>query len=163
MDLLTTTYKDKIEGTLGCFDRVIITGTISQIRYSEGMTSYLYSQNIRIFDYTKFAEHFKEELRANAEQIAKENKIQNTIFINCSNNPNPFREYTVFKLQLKHQANVILKIWDITGKLKSTFDVGLQNKGTNVLKFENPDLPPGIYFYTFITNNGSFTGKMVVR
>ena len=71
MDLLTTTYKDKIEGTLGCFDRIIITGTIPQICYSQGMTSYLYSQKIRIFDYAKFAEPFKEELRANAEEIAK--------------------------------------------------------------------------------------------
>ncbi|OYT13217.1 MAG: hypothetical protein B6I19_06265 [Bacteroidetes bacterium 4572_114] len=28
MDLLTSTYKDKIKGTLGCFDRIIITGTV---------------------------------------------------------------------------------------------------------------------------------------
>ena len=76
MEILTTTYKDKINGTLGCFDRVIITGTIPQICYSQGMTSYLYSQNIRIFDYAKFAGPFKEELRANAEQIAKENNIE---------------------------------------------------------------------------------------
>jgi len=76
MDLLTTTYKDKIAGILSCFDRVIITGTIPQICYSQGMTSYLYSQNIKIFDYAKFAEPFKEELRANAEQIAKDNNIE---------------------------------------------------------------------------------------
>jgi hypothetical protein len=76
MEILTTTHKDRIIGTLGCFDRVIITGTIPQICYSQGMTSYLYSQNIRIFDYAKFAEPFKEELRANAEQIAKENNIE---------------------------------------------------------------------------------------
>jgi len=70
MDLLTTTYKDKIEGTLSCLDRVIITGTIPQICYSQGMTSYLYSPGIRICDYAKFAEPFRDELRANAEQIA---------------------------------------------------------------------------------------------
>ena len=76
MDLLTSTYQDKITGTLSCLDRVIITGTIPQICYSQGMTSYLYSQNIRIFDYAKFAEPFKEELRANAEQIAKGNNLE---------------------------------------------------------------------------------------
>jgi len=76
MDLLTTTYRNKIAGTLSCLDRVIITGTIPQICYSQGMTSYLYSQNIRIFDYAKFAEPLKEELRANAEQIAEENNIE---------------------------------------------------------------------------------------
>jgi len=76
MDLLTTTYWNKISGTLSCLDRVIITGTIPQICYSQGMTSYLYSQNIKIFDYAKFAEPFKEELRANAEQISKDNNLE---------------------------------------------------------------------------------------
>ena len=76
MEILTKIYKDKIAGTLSCFDRAIITGTIPQVCYSQGMTSYLYSQNIRIFDYAKFAEPLKEELRTNAEQIAKENNIE---------------------------------------------------------------------------------------
>ena len=76
MDLLTTTYKNKISGTLSCLDRVILTGTIPQICYSQGMTSYLYSKNIRIFDYPKFAEPFRERLRTNAEQIAKESNIE---------------------------------------------------------------------------------------
>ena len=40
------------------------------------MTSYLYSQNIKIFDYAKFAELFKEEIRTNAEQIAKDNNLE---------------------------------------------------------------------------------------
>ena len=76
MDLLTTRYRNKISGTLSCFDRVIITGTVPGICYSQGMTSYLYSKGIRIFDYAKFAEPFKEELRANAEQIAKDNNLE---------------------------------------------------------------------------------------
>ncbi len=76
MDLLTTTYAKKIAGTLSCLDRVIITGTIPQICYSQGMTSYLYSKGIRIFDYAKFTEPYKEELRSNAEQIAKDNNIE---------------------------------------------------------------------------------------
>ena len=48
MELLTTKYQKKISGVLSCFDRVIITGTIPQICYSQGMTSYLYGNNIRI-------------------------------------------------------------------------------------------------------------------
>ena len=76
MDLLTITYQDKISGTLSCLDRVIITGTIPQICYSQGMTSYLYSQNIKIYDYAKFVEPFKEEIRSNAEQIAKDNNLE---------------------------------------------------------------------------------------
>ncbi len=76
MELLTSTHSKKISGILSCLDRVIITGTIPQICYSQGMTSYLYSKSIRIFDYPKFAEPFKEQLRANAEQLAKDNDVE---------------------------------------------------------------------------------------
>ena len=76
MELITTKYQNKITGVLSCFDRVIITGTIPQICYSQGMTSYLYTHNIRIFDYPKFAEPFRNEIRANAEQIARDNNIE---------------------------------------------------------------------------------------
>ena len=76
MEILTTTYRKKISGTLSCFDRVILTGTIPQICYSQGMTSYLYSQGIRIFDYPKFAEPFKEDIRTDAEQLAKDNDVE---------------------------------------------------------------------------------------
>jgi hypothetical protein len=36
------------------------------------MTSYLYQKGIKIFDYAKFAEPFREQVRVNAERIAKE-------------------------------------------------------------------------------------------
>jgi hypothetical protein len=75
MKLLTTTQSDKISGMLSCFDRLIITGTLPKICYQQGMTSYLYSQGVRIFDYPKFAEPYKEAIRSNAEGIAKENGV----------------------------------------------------------------------------------------
>ena len=40
------------------------------------MTSYLYAHKIKIFDYSKFAEPLRNEIRANAEQIAKDNNIE---------------------------------------------------------------------------------------
>ncbi len=75
MKLLTDAYREQISGVLGCFDRIILTGTLPQVCYSQGMTSYLYSQGVRIFDYPKFAEPFKELIRSNAEQIARKNDI----------------------------------------------------------------------------------------
>jgi len=73
--LFTEKYSDKIFGVLHCFDRVIIQGTIPGLCYAGGMTSYLYSKKIRIFDYPQFAAPFKEELRNNAEKIASSNGI----------------------------------------------------------------------------------------
>lgn len=74
--LFTEKYSDKIFGVLHCFDRVIIQGTIPGICYAGGMTSYLYANKIKIFDYPKFAAPFREELRNNADQIAATNGIK---------------------------------------------------------------------------------------
>jgi len=76
MELLTDRYQDKISGVLSCFDRIVLTGTIPGICFSKGMTSYLYSKNIKIFDYKEFAQKLREELRTNTEEIAEENNIE---------------------------------------------------------------------------------------
>ena len=76
MDLLTVSHATKISGVLSCFDRLIFTGTIPQICYAQGMTTYLYSNNIRIFDYPKFAEPFKNTINNNAQKLARENNIE---------------------------------------------------------------------------------------
>ena len=76
MELLTTSHSKNILGELSCYDRIILTGTLPGVCYSAGMTSWLYTQGIRIFDYPGFAEPLKEELRRNAEQIAQANDIQ---------------------------------------------------------------------------------------
>ena len=75
MSLLTERYAKKINGVLGCYDRVVIRGTLPGLCYAEGMTAYLYANQIRIFDYPRFAEPFRDELRQNAEQLAAKNGL----------------------------------------------------------------------------------------
>jgi len=76
MELLTETYKREISCVLSCYDRLIFSGTIPEISYSQGMTNYMYQNRVRIFDYPKFAEPFKETIRSNAERIAKEHGVE---------------------------------------------------------------------------------------
>ena len=59
-----------IHGVLGCYDRVVIQGTLPGICYAEGMTAILDSKKIRIFDYPRFAEPFRDAIRADAERVA---------------------------------------------------------------------------------------------
>jgi hypothetical protein len=59
MELLTQRYSDKIRGTLSCYDRIVLTGTLPVLSNANHLTSYLYQNNIRIFDYAKFAEPFR--------------------------------------------------------------------------------------------------------
>jgi hypothetical protein len=70
VELLTERHASQIAGVLGCYDRILIFGTLPGICYAGGMTSLLYARQIRIFDYPKFAEPFRERIRENAERMA---------------------------------------------------------------------------------------------
>lgn len=73
--LLSEKYHDQIAGVLHCYDRVVLTGTLPQFCFAEGMTSYLFAHHIRIFDYTKFTAPLREKIREHAEALAKANGI----------------------------------------------------------------------------------------
>ena len=75
MELLTQRYNEKITGVLGCYDRVVLTGTLPVLSNAHHMTAYLFQNNIRIFDYAKFAEPYRDRLKENAEMIAKESGL----------------------------------------------------------------------------------------
>ena len=75
MDLLTSTHNAKISGVLSCYDRVLLCGTLPNICYSQGMTSYLHKSGVKIFDYARFVEPFRDEIRANAEQVAADHHL----------------------------------------------------------------------------------------
>jgi hypothetical protein len=72
VELLTERHAQRIEGVLGCWDRMLIFGTLPKICFAGGMTSFLFERKIRIFDYPKFAEPFRNRLRENAERLAAE-------------------------------------------------------------------------------------------
>ncbi|MDP1965240.1 MAG: hypothetical protein Q8K93_23905, partial [Reyranella sp.] len=76
MKILTESYKEKISLTLSCYDRLLFSGSLPEISYAKGITSYFYANQLRIFDYAKVAEPYKEKIRSNAESIAKEHGIE---------------------------------------------------------------------------------------
>ena len=63
MELITETYKSKIACVLSCYDRLILSGTLSGITDGAGMPNYVYQKEVKIFDYPKFAGPFKEVIR----------------------------------------------------------------------------------------------------
>ena len=73
---LSERYCHELDGVLHCYDRVVITGSLQPLCYAQGMTSYLYQQGIRIFDYAKFAEPLREQIRENAEELARANGLK---------------------------------------------------------------------------------------
>ncbi len=71
MELLTQRYSEKISGILSCYDRIVVTGTLPVLSNANHLTAYMYQNNIRIFDYAKFAEPYRDELKQNAQRIAE--------------------------------------------------------------------------------------------
>ncbi len=76
MTLLTDRYAAQIAGVISCYDRIVITGTLPGACYAEGMATYLRSHGIRLFDYPRFAEPLREEIRHNAERLAREQGLE---------------------------------------------------------------------------------------
>ena len=74
--LMTEKYGADIYGVLNCYDRVVISGHLHPLCYAKGMTKYLYTHDIRIFDYTKFAEPLRETIRTNAQALATANGLE---------------------------------------------------------------------------------------
>ena len=69
-------YSANLHGVLSCFDRIIIVGTLPGACYAQGMTSFLYQQGVRIFDYPRFAEPLRERIRTRAHEVCSEAGIE---------------------------------------------------------------------------------------
>jgi hypothetical protein len=74
-ELLTDRYASKIRGVLACFDRIVLTATLPEICYPEGMTKYLGGKGVRVFDFADWAKPFSTEIRVNAERLAEESGL----------------------------------------------------------------------------------------
>ena len=94
-------YDKQIAGTLTCFDRIIISGTIPGVCYPEGMARHITSKGVRLFDYPHFVEPLREEIRTNAEKIAKENGLE----IEHIRSKHAFRKEDHIKEILKQRGN----------------------------------------------------------
>ena len=67
---LVNRYAVNMHGVLSCHDRMVITGTLPGACYAQGMSSFLNSQGIRIFDYAQFAEPLRERIRTRALEVS---------------------------------------------------------------------------------------------
>ena len=65
-------YTDQIDGILGCYDRVMITGTLVDVAHPDVLTARLYALNIRCFDLKLFAEPLRDQVRDNAILVARQ-------------------------------------------------------------------------------------------
>jgi len=69
-------YESNISGVLGCFDRIVVSGTLTEIAYPGAMAGRLASEGIRCFDIMEFAEPLRLRIRENALKVAAGEGVQ---------------------------------------------------------------------------------------
>ena len=74
--LITEKYTNEISGTLSCYDRIIINGTLGKWGYTGGMTSFFYEKGYRIFDFAKIFTPITEAIKENAKRVATESGVE---------------------------------------------------------------------------------------
>jgi PKD repeat protein len=76
--------------------------------------------------------------------------------------PNPLSQEATIDINLNEATNVVVYIYDITGKIITNVFEGQMDAGVTSLKVDASDLSAGIYFTTIASNSAKKTLKMVV-
>jgi hypothetical protein len=95
-------------------------------------------------------------------QIAGVNENNNTKFRVSQNMPNPAANSTTIKYELKENANVTLRVFDIAGKEVIHINEGTKSSGIYTIELNTASLQNGIYFYTFEADGEKITRKMTI-
>lgn len=73
--LFSGRHDSKISGVIGCFDRVMIRGTLPNACHSNALEASLFLKKILFKDYLKYAENLRNELREHVDLLAKRHEL----------------------------------------------------------------------------------------
>ncbi|MBN2174466.1 MAG: CotH kinase family protein [Bacteroidales bacterium] len=76
--------------------------------------------------------------------------------------PNPVIADATLQIIMDHPEDIQLKIFDIHGILRKSFDLKLL-QGVNQFDFDRDDLTTGLYFYHLISDHQPATGKFLIK
>lgn len=75
---------------------------------------------------------------------------------------NPVKQTAIIKYQSSINSNVLLKIYDVTGKEEATLVNEIKEQGEHELKYNINNLKNGIYYLSLIIGENHITKKLVV-
>ncbi len=129
---------------------------------------YLYNSNYsssaaRIFGGTAIKFTTEAPFVSNAVGVSEYEQSGN-IVIN-SNYPNPFSESTTLEFTVRELSNLLLEVYNATGKRVKTLSTGMMQKGTHRIVWDGTwsdgsKAPAGMYLYRIGDENASVSGKM---
>ena len=77
--------------------------------------------------------------------------------------PNPVSDYATVALEINTKSNVIINIYDLTGKLVKTMHGGNLNAGIQELNIDCSDLKTGTYVIRVFAGEDSGSTKFIVN
>lgn len=80
----------------------------------------------------------------------------------AQNYPNPFNPATVINYTLPQAGNVVLEVFDMTGRRVAVLKNGVQSVGSHSIDFDASDLSSGVYMYRLQTAGSVLTRKMTL-
>lgn len=78
------------------------------------------------------------------------------------NYPNPFNPSTVISFSIPARSNVVMKVYDVLGKVVAELVNGEYNTGKYDVTFDASKLTSGLYFYSIQAGNYTATKKMML-
>jgi hypothetical protein len=78
------------------------------------------------------------------------------------NYPNPFNSSTIIKFQLSKPADIIIRLFDITGREVSVIFNEKLNTGVYEITFDSNNYSSGVYFYSLITDGQLIDTKKMI-
>jgi hypothetical protein len=77
--------------------------------------------------------------------------------------PNPFNNIAYIDVDVNEQTRLRASVYDLSGKLVRDLYNGVAFPGTTTLEFDAGGLPKGIYIGQVVTENQSFSVKMILK
>jgi hypothetical protein len=95
-------------------------------------------------------------------EVASVSENNITKFRVSQNMPNPAANSTTIKYELKENANVTLRVFDIAGKEVMHVNDGAKSSGVYTIELNTASLQNGVYFYRFEAGAEKVTRKMTI-
>ena len=77
--------------------------------------------------------------------------------------PNPFTSRTSISYSLPRAGNVSLKLYDVTGALRSVLVQGYHRAGVSDFELRVSDLPRGVYLLKYANEGSTTTSKLIIE
>jgi hypothetical protein len=134
MPSLLDRYSEQINGSISCYDRIIITGTLIGVCYAQGMEAFLRSKQIRLIDFPRFAAPLREQLRQNAEALAQAAGIQIEFIRSLRSFRKEDRIQSILKKRGEHSGLVhIFSAMETCGTFEYFYNT---NTGANTFRYK---------------------------